>query len=575
MSARPLPFSWLPGDPCVRAMVAACLLAGALSLVVALDYGGYPHAPNRFWILEYHVRLQDVPGAALLIALVIAAGFAPGREAALRLVDAISRHPGRAALAAFAVLCLGALIVERAHPLAQDEYAALFQSRAFAAGRLTGQFPPELVARLIPPWYLNQFLYASLQTGEVASAYWPGFALLMTPFSLLGVPWACNPFLASAALLLMGRIATRLSGEPQAAGWAMLLALASPGFTAMAMTYFSMNAHLLLNLVFAWLLIERSTARLVAAGAVGSLALLLHNPLPHTLFALPWIVWLALQPGARRNLLALAAGYAPLALLLGFGWAMLLSHLQGPTAYALLPEGGSALDRLANFLWGWHIRMRSALPGPGDEVLAARAAELMRLWNWAVPGLPLLAAAGWWLARGSAPARLLGLSALCTGVGYLFIGFNQGNGWGARYFHPAWGTLPVLAALALAGVHRIRGCERLGGYVALLAVLSLLAASALRAHQIQGFMDLHLAARPPAAPDAHRIVFVAFRRAEFSMDLVQNDPLLRGEVWYMMSYGAANDADFMRARFPGAQRELLDSRGSVWRVGPARRAPAG
>src|SRR5215471_1592909 len=109
------------------------------------------------------------------------------------------------------------------------------------------EFPPDLVARLIPSIYLNQFIYGSLHTGQVASAYWPGFALLLTPFSFIGAPWACNPLLASLALVLMARLAVRLSGEQQAGGWAMLLALGSPGFTGMAISYFSMTAHLLFN----------------------------------------------------------------------------------------------------------------------------------------------------------------------------------------------------------------------------------------------------------------------------------------------------------------------------------------
>src|SRR4051812_8445558 len=226
MTPVPNPFPNLPGNPCTRGLVAACLFVGLLSIIVILDFGGYPHVPDRFWIFEYHLRTQDVSASLLLMALVVLACFAPGRAAAIALVDAMARHPWRTALVTFVILCLGALFVERAQPLAQDEYAALFQSRVFAAGRVTGQFPPDMVARFIPPYYLNQFLYASIQTGAVASAYWPGFALLLAPFSLVGAPWACNPLLACLALVLMGRISQRLSGEPRAAGWAMLLALA-------------------------------------------------------------------------------------------------------------------------------------------------------------------------------------------------------------------------------------------------------------------------------------------------------------------------------------------------------------
>lgn len=548
----------------MRLLVAVSLYAAAISFIVVLDYGGYPFEPYRYWVFEYLLRTQDLSGTVLLALLMLAAYFSPARPALLACVDAVSKHPWRVAGMAFVVLCIGSLYVEHNHPLAQDEYAALFQSRAFAAGHLTGQFPPDLLGHLIPPIYMNQFLYGSYKTGEVASAYWPGFALILTPFSFINAPWACNPLLASFALVLMARLAARLTGDPRAGGWAMLLAIASPAFTGMAITFFSMTAHLLLNLVFAWLLLERTTTRLLLAGLVGSLAILLHNPLPHFLFALPWIVWLALQPDRWRSLPVLAAGYAPLALGGGFGWALLLSQIQGNALSGIFPFDDNPYHRIANFFWDWHIKMRTALPGPHDEIFWTRIAELVRLWNWAVPGLPVLAAAGWWVGRRDARMRLLGLSFACTFLGYLAIGFNQGHGWGARYLHPAWGTLPILGAAALVLAPGKEARERLGIYVAWLAMLSLVFATLLRATQIYGYLEMHLANRPPIVQGARQIVFVAFDRPSYTADLVQNDPFLRNEVWYMFSYGRTADRSLVMSRFPGARLASEDRRGEVW-----------
>jgi hypothetical protein len=551
-------------DRCTPGLAVLCLLAGALSIAYILNYAWYPHPLDRFWILEYNLRTQDLAGAALLMALVLAALIAPARLAAL--LEVISRHPWRVAGIAFVALCAGTLYVEHNHPLVPDEYAPLYQSRMFAAGRLTGQYPPDLMGWLIPPYFMYHFVYGSFQTGEVASAYWPGFAMLLAPFSLIQAPWACNPLLASLALVLMGRLAVRLTGEPQAGGWAILLAIASPGFTAMAITYFSMTAHLLLNLVFAWLLLERTAARLVLAGFAGSVALVLHNPVPHALFALPWVAWLALQPGRYRNLLALAAGYAPLALGAGFGWALLLSGIQGNSLYGIFPYDGNPVHRIANFFWDWHVRVRSAIAGPGDDPLGARLAEAVRLWNWAVPGLPVLAAAGWWVARRNAPAVLLGLSVLATLAGYSFVGFTQGHGWGARYLHPPWGALPVLAAIALVRLRPGDACEPLRGYVARLAVLSLVFATALRAVQIHGEIAMHLENRPPAPAGVRQIVFVTHDWSGYTGTLVQNDFLLRDPVWYLLSAGRERNAELMRTRFPGARRVHADRRGEVWRL---------
>lgn len=547
-------------------MFALSLLVSGLSVIFIFSYTVYPHPAFRYFLLEYFLRTQDLAGSLLLIALLVAAFFAPTRGAALAFVDTVSRHPWRTAGAAFVVLCMGALWVQHNHPVAQDEYAALFQSRVFAAGRLTGSFPREVLGRLVAPQYLNHFLFGSFQTGQVASAYWPGFALLLAPFSFLHAPWACNPLLASLALVLMGKMAVRLTGAPQASGWAMLLALGSPGFTAMAITYFSQTAHLLFNLAFAWLLLAPTPRRLVLAGLVGSFALVLHNPLPHTLFALPWIIWLALQPGRYRNLLALGAGYLPLVLLLGFGWALLLSSIQGNPYYGILPFDDNPLHRVVNFFWGWHIKMRSALAGPGDAVLAKRAAELVRLWTWAVPGLPLLAAAGWWLGRRDRRTLLLGLSVVFTTLGYFVIGFSQGYGWGARYFHPAWGSLPVLGAAALVLLPGDDARERLRGYIAALALLSLVLATGLRATQIDDYLDMHLANRPPTLPDVRQVVFIPHDRVTYTSDLIQNDPFLRDKVWFMASFGRASDRLLVKSRFPNARLVSDDSRGQTWLV---------
>lgn len=559
---------WCFRDPWTRALVALSLLIGGLCIVFILDYSGYPYPPFRYWILEYLLRTQDVTGSAVLLALVLAACIAPApmRDAALAFVETIGRNPWRTAAVAFVALCLGTVYIEHNHPLAQDEYAALFQSKAFAAGRLTGLYPPELIGRLIPQFYMNQFFYGSFQSGQVVSAYWPGFALLLAPFSLVQAPWACNPLLAALSLVLMGRIAEQLTGAAQARGWAMLLALGSPGFTAMAISYFSMTAHLLLNLVFAWLLFERTTLRLAVAGLVGSFALVLHNPLPHALFALPWIVWLALQPGRYRLLLALAVGYLPIALILGFGWALLLSDIQGNALHGLLPFDDNPVHRIVNFFWGWHIKMRTALSVPDGSVLSSRLAELVRLWSWAVPGLLLLAAPGWWLGRRDPRTLLLGASMVATFLGYFVIGFNQGHGWGARYLHPAWGSLPILGAAALVRLGENDTRERLAGYVACVALLSMMFATLLRAVQIHDYMDMHLANRPPTAPGARQIVFVALDWPNYTADLVQNDPFLRNKTWLLIGFGRTRDQELIRSRFPGARLVSDDRRGQVWRL---------
>src|SRR5262249_4827958 len=162
------------------------------------------------------------------------------------------------------------------------------------------------------------------------------------------------------------------------------------------------------------------------------------------------------------------------------------------------------VHQVGNFFWAWYVKLNSAVSGPGDEVLPIRIAELVRLWNWAVPGLLILSATGWWMGRGNVRIRLLGFSFLSTFFGYLGVIFTQGYGWGARYLHPAWGVLPVLAATALVLVGE-RERDRLGSYVGTLACLSLMFATLLRAVQIESDVRTHLTHLPPTVPGVRQI----------------------------------------------------------------------
>ena len=556
-----------PGLDRAHALVALSVLVGLLSIVFILDYTGYPYEPFRFRLFSYFLRTQDLSGSWLLLGIVFCAALPVARRPALAFVEALGRRPWAVACATFLVLCLGALLVQHDHPLAQDEYLALFQSRVFAAGRLTGQFPPDLLDHLIPFWYRDRFVVASAATGAVASNYWPGFSAILAPFSLIGAPWACNPLLASLSLVLMARLAAQLTGALEAGGWAMLLALASPQFTATAITYYSMSAHLLLNLVFAWLLLDLNPRRLVGAGFVGSVALVLHQPVPHVLFALPWLIWVARQPGARANLLWLAAGYAPLVALAGFGWALFLGSLQKASLWmAPYPDDGEFLHRVGNFAWLWQMKLGWAFGLPSPGLLWLRLGEWVRLWAWAVPGLPVLAAAGWWMARRRTPLLLLGVSFLSTALGFLFVAYEQGHGWGARYFHSAWSALPVLGASALVLGRESAATASLRGTVAVAALLSLVLAGGLRGWQIHDYVGMTLERRPPVEPDVRQIAFIPADYQTYSADLVQNDPFLRDPVIYLLSRGKETDARLVRERFPGARQTVDEPRGQVWRI---------
>ena len=146
-------------------------------------------------------------------------------------------------------------------------------------------------------------------------------------------------------------------------------------------------------------------------------------------------------------------------------------------------------------------------------------------------------------------------------LGYLPVAFDQGSGWGARYVHPAWSALPVLAALAMVRT------PSLHSYVVRAALLSLVFANALRLYQIELFMEDQLSLRPPFEKGVRQIVFIAENQINYAQDFLQNDPYLRSPVIFMMSRGMARDyEEIIQRRFPGARRTYDGSNGQVWRL---------
>jgi len=509
-----------------------------------------------FWNL---LAEHDLPAAWLMLVVLLFGHWYGVRRSGTanwveQLILALDRQRYAAAVVLWLVLCAGSLWVYRNHPLSMDEYSVLFQAKIFAAGALHGQFPPELVDNLIPRAFQHGFLMVNRETGAVFSGYWPGFALLLAPFVWLGVPWACNPTLVAASFLLIGRIARDLITSPLAAGWALLFALASPAFVANGISYYSMPAHLLFNLGFAWLLLAPSPLRLFLAGLVGGFSLVLHQPFPHAVFALPWIIWLATRRGQiLRNLLFLAMGYLPVVLLLGLGWWLWRQDVLRESVQATVvmhAVGGGATPALMERLQGMLRGFVGLLNWPDDQIIIARLGGLVKLWLWASPMLLLLA---WWGVRGEkAPGiRLMWASALLTFFAYFLIRFDQGHGWGYRYFHSAWGVLPVLAALGVIKLAADDG-QRVFRQVAMLALMSLVAANALRFVQMGEFMQTHLAQFPPRV-EAERRIVLHNGLGYYPYDLIQNDPWLRGDQIIMFAR-TAEDAEKIRKHFPAARQ---------------------
>jgi hypothetical protein len=511
----------------------------------------------------------DYGATICMLLILVLAVFVPVHSPARRILRWAGEHPVVVATFSLIVLCGGALTVYHNHPLSMDEYAAYFQSQVFAAGHISGQFPLPLMDWLIPPGFQDFFLNVSHATGQVASSYWPAHALIMAPFTLMGIPWACNPLLSALTLLVIHRLALRIFADIEAAGLALMLTVASPVFFGIGISYYSMPSHLLANCIYALLLLQPTPARAFGAGIVGSIALTLHNPVPHMLFAAPWLVWIATRPGGIRLLAVLCVGYLPLLGVLGIGWFEFSNHLRAQGQQLLVAKDDAA-DRFRDMvgLFSW----------PTATVLLSRLMALAKVWVWGVPGLLILACYGAVRERGNGICRLFALSALTTLLGYLFFPQDQGHGWGYRYFHSAWMALPLLATAAIyrpAGFRdtpadatrqpaRIFDDQATRSYVTVCILLTLVVGVGFRAWQMQDFMANDLNQLPHYRGTERRVVIVDYVTSFYGADLVQNDPWLRGNVIRMMTHGPVEDKKMMAQNFPGWHKVYGDRFGTVW-----------
>jgi hypothetical protein len=531
------------------------IVLGIILTTIALAY--FQAANNRYLstrsmtlIFQYLLTEEDSKTAWLAFGVCAVAAFWKNPVPFLKIVDFVGSNIKAIVMASVALLGLGAVFIYHNNAFCMDEYAAVFQAKTFAAGRLTAQLPPSVVDWLIPPGFNGAFLLASRTTGQTMEGYWPGFSLLLAPFEFLGIPWLCNASLAGFEVFLVHRITFEITEDLRAAGWAVLFTIASGVFAAYAISYYSMQAHLTANLLFVWLLLKPTPYRAFCAGVVGSLALVLHNPFPHTLFAAPWIIALARSKGERRSFFALILGYLPLTILIGAGWL----HLRG-----IVTSGHSGYNVISN-------NINTVFRFPNESMLNMRVAATAKMWIWAVPCLFLFAALGRLLRGNDRHVRLLAQSAVVTFVGYLFFIYDQGHGWGYRYFHSAWGVIPILAGCAMTARPESNG--RLAAFAGAAAMLNLMLVVPVQMMQIEAIIARHSAQLPAPQRPGNNVYFVHEPGGFYVADLVQSDPQLRDDDLILFSRGTELDAQLRQQNWPMAALVAQTVGVEEWNLGP-------
>jgi hypothetical protein len=541
--------SWIDRRIQLTAVFASALCVAYFYALDHVLFSSAHFAP----IFRRLLTVEDLSSAWLALATCVLAATWIRPAPILRCVDFFGEHPLVVSFASLGLFALGTVSVYHDYPLSMDEYAAVLQAKIFASGHLFAQLPRDLVDWLVVSGFNGSFLVASPESGRAIEHYWPGFALLLAPFEYFKAPWVCNAMLAGIAMVLAHRITQEVTGDRRAAGWALLFTAASGAFAANAISYYSMQAHLTANLGFVALLLKPTGNRAFGAGLLGSLALILHNPVPHALFAIPWIIALATQRDQRRYLWPLILGYLP-GVAIGLGWIMFREDI------AWGSHAGPMLHGVAAGVFAW----------PDAALMNMRAAALVKMWIWALPCLFVFALLGRLRHPGNRHVRLLAQSAVLTFAGYLFVRFDQGHGWGYRYFHSAWGAIPILAACAMVGrpEGKSRADPRLISFAGAAAILNLAVVMPFQMFQISEFIAQHLAQLPPPQKPGNNVYFIHPRGGFYVADMVQFDPLLRDRDLKLVSHGAELDEELIRQSWPDAVKVVATPAADQWYLGP-------
>lgn len=317
------------------------------------------------------------------------------------------------------------------YDLSRDEQMATFDAQVFAQG--------QLVAPLSGIWRdhadaLNtMFMYPTSQTAGWISAYLPLNALLRTLFGFVGDPALSGPVMLLLGAFALWKCARRIwPADREAAVVGLLLYLGSGQILFNGMTAYAMPAHLALNLCWLWLFLRRTLWTDVAALAVGFVAVGLHQPVMHPMFAAPILFLLVIERDWRRAAVYFF-GYAAIGAFWAW-WPNAMWALVEANAVVPKEQGIDYLSRL----------VLTVTQGDGLRI-ANMVANILRFFAWQhlllLPLLPL----GLMIARKDRLAGALTVGLLLTIAVMFVILPYQGHGFGYRYLHGLIGNAILLA----------------------------------------------------------------------------------------------------------------------------------
>lgn len=324
----------------------------------------------------------------------------------------------------------GHYLVLAGYDMSRDEQMATFDATIFARGQL---FSPLPVFWQDHADALNTlFMYPADHRGGWVSSYLPLNALMRAGLDVVGSPALAGPLMILVGAVALWGCARRIWPEDQEASIvALLLYFCSGQVLVNGMTSYAMPAHLALNLVWLWLFLRSAWWTDFAAIIIGFVAVGLHQPLMHPMFAAPLLFLLLIERSWCRAAFY-CLGYALIGVF-WLWWPNLIWALVQADPQTLKPVGVDYLTRLAQ-----------ALQQGGFSAPANMEANLLRFAAWQPLLLLPLIGLAFPIIRYNRLAAALGVGCVLTIIVMLLILPYQGHGFGYRYLHGLLGNMFLL-----------------------------------------------------------------------------------------------------------------------------------
>lgn len=403
---------------------------------------------------------------------------------------------------------VGHYLLLSGYDLSRDEQMATFDAGVFAQGRLVAPLPDFWRGDADA---LNQmFMYPTSEPKAWISSYLPLNAALRVLFGWLG-----DPALTGPAMLLVGAIALwgcarRIWPDSREAAVVALVLYAGSGQVLFnAMTAYAMPAHLTLNLCWLWLFLRRTIWGDAGALTFAFVAVGLHQPVFHPMFAAPILFLLLLERDWRRAAVYFL-GYAAIgafwATWPGFIWSLIEAD---PMARAT--ESVGFLGRLASTL------------AQGDAMRVANmVSNLLRFFAWQHLLLLPLLSIGIVIGRRDRLAAALAGGIGLTILVMLIVLPYQGHGFGYRYLHGVIGNVILLAVFGWMSFDSARAMWR--GLLVRATIMALFIVIPLQAWMAHAFYTPPARVSDQIARSNADYALVGAADAPFAIDLVVNGP---------------------------------------------------